>query len=119
MGRKHCGKKRNCLLQAISPFPTVFSKDLYSKQVTNLGLFGKELNVTKYKVQNIIGKGEMLVTRIVTNLSKFKAFEDDNFNVAEMAKFVFDRVEKNAGKGENAGYQHFLLFPQCFPKASF
>ena len=26
MGRKHCGKRRNCSLQAISPFPTVFSK---------------------------------------------------------------------------------------------
>ena len=23
------------------------------------------------------------------------------------------------GKGENAGYQHFLLFPQCFQKLSF
>ena len=23
------------------------------------------------------------------------------------------------GKEENAGYQHFLLFPQCFQKASF
>ena len=23
------------------------------------------------------------------------------------------------GKGENAGYQHFLLFPQCFEKAPF
>ena len=23
------------------------------------------------------------------------------------------------GKGENSGYQHFLLFPQCFEKASF
>ena len=23
-GRKHCGKRRNCLFQAISPFPTVF-----------------------------------------------------------------------------------------------
>ena len=22
------------------------------------------------------------------------------------------------GKGENAGYQHFLLFSQCFPKLS-
>ena len=29
--------------------------------------------------------------------------------------FVFDRVEKILrGKGENAGYQHFVLFPQCF-----
>ena len=33
--------------------------------------------------------------------------------------FVLDRVENIVGKGENAGYQHFLLFPQCFQKASF
>ena len=32
---------------------------------------------------------------------------------------VFDRVENIVGKGENAGYQHFLLFPQCFGKATF
>ena len=25
---------------------------------------------------------------------------------------------ENMGKGENAGDQHFLLFPQCFQKAS-
>ena len=30
-GTKHCGKRRNCLLWAISPFPTVFSKDLAEK----------------------------------------------------------------------------------------
>ena len=35
-----------------------------------------------------------------------------------MAIFVFNRQENVVGKGENAGYQHFLLFPQCFPKAS-
>ena len=32
---------------------------------------------------------------------------------------VFDRVVNIVGKGENAGYQHFLLLPQCFEKASF
>ena len=31
---------------------------------------------------------------------------------------VFDRVENIVGRGENAKYQHFLLFPQCFEKAS-
>ena len=36
-----------------------------------------------------------------------------------MIIYVFDRVENIAGKEENAGYQHFLLFPQCFEKASF
>ena len=34
-------------------------------------------------------------------------------------KIVFERVENIVGKGENAGYQHILLFPQCFQKASF
>ena len=29
MGRKHCGKRRNCSLRAISPIPTVFSKGLF------------------------------------------------------------------------------------------
>ena len=36
-----------------------------------------------------------------------------------MLTFVFDRTENIVGKGENAGYQHFRLFPQCFQKASF
>ena len=52
-------------------------------------------------------------------LTKFKAFADDNSNVAKMVIFVCDRVENIVGKGENAGYQHFLLFPQCLQKASF
>ena len=34
-----------------------------------------------------------------------------------MIIFVFDRVENIVEKEENAGYQPFLLFPQCFEKA--
>ena len=26
LSKTHCGKRRNCSLQAISPFPTLFSK---------------------------------------------------------------------------------------------
>ena len=48
--------------------------------------------------------------------SKLKAFADDKLNAAVMMISVFDRVENTVGKGEHAGYQHFLLFPQCFPK---
>ena len=40
-GRKHCGKMRNCLSQAISPFPTVFSKDLYFRQIKTRACLGK------------------------------------------------------------------------------
>ena len=47
-------------------------------------------------------------------MTKLKAFADNKLNVATMAISLFDRVENTVGKGENAGYQHFLLFPQCF-----
>ena len=29
---------------------------------------------------------------------------------------LFDGTENTVGKGENAAYKHFLLFPQRFPK---
>ena len=34
-------------------------------------------------------------------------------------QFVLGSVENIMGKGENAGYQHFLLFLHCFQKPSF
>ena len=40
-------------------------------------------------------------------------------NVAQMTISFSDRVENIVANGENAGYQHFLLFPQCFQKAPF
>ena len=43
MCRKHCGKRRNCSLRAISPFPTVFSKDLYCRHVKTRACLGKGL----------------------------------------------------------------------------
>ena len=46
-------------------------------------------------------------------------FADNKINVAQMLGSVFDRIENIVGKGENAGYQNFLLYPQCFQKASF
>ena len=48
-----------------------------------------------------------------------KPFADNKINVTERLKFVFGRVKNVVGKGENAGDQHFRLFPQCFEKASF
>ena len=51
--------------------------------------------------------------------SKLKAFAHDKLNLAEKLKFVLGRAENIVGKGENAGYQHFLLFSECFTKVSF
>ena len=40
-------------------------------------------------------------------------------NIAKMTISLFDRVENMmAREGQNAGIQHFLLFPKCFPKPS-
>ena len=50
-------------------------------------------------------------------MTKLQAFADDKFNVAQITISVSDREENIVGKGENAGYQHFLLFPHCFQKA--
>ena len=55
----------------------------------------------------------------VLEMFKFKASADEKFNVAKLAEIVSGRVESNVEIVENAGYQHFLLFPHCFQKASF
>ena len=45
-----------------------------------------------------------------------KTFAEKYFNVAQMMISVFQRVENTVEKAEHAGYQYFLLFPQCFQK---
>ena len=49
---------------------------------------------------------------------KFSAIADDKINGTQKLKFVSGRVGNIFRKGENAGYQHFLLFPKCFQKPS-
>ena len=43
-----------------------------------------------------------------------KNFIDNIINLIANFTFIFQRIQNIAGKGENAGYQHFLPFPQCF-----
>ena len=50
--------------------------------------------------------------------SKLKAFADDKISMTQKLNFVSERAENIMAKGENARYQHFLLFPQCFQKLS-
>ena len=52
----------------------------------------------------------------ILDVTKLKAFADDKLNVAKMMIYLLKWVENTVGKGENAGYMHFLLFPQCFQK---
>ena len=55
----------------------------------------------------------------ILDWSKLKQFADNNFKFDENSKKFSKRVENTVGKGEIACYEQFLLFPQCFQKASF
>ena len=84
MGRKHCEKRRNCSLRAISPsFSHSVFKWLVSKGRQKVSLCGNELT-------------------LYHTIPTFNDPEGDGF---------FDNI---VGKAENAGNQHFLIFPQCF-----
>ena len=52
----------------------------------------------------------------ILDWSKLKAFADDKINVTEKLKFVLKRVENILGKGENAGYRHFLFSNYVFKR---
>ena len=54
----------------------------------------------------------------ILDMTKSKAFADDQLYVAKMTISLFNSIQNNVGKGEIAGYPHFLLFPWCFPKLS-
>ena len=56
-------------------------------------------------------------TLTLYQMAKFKLVQIESVcrrqsNVTENLKFDFGRVETIGGKGENAGNQRFLLFPQ-------
>ena len=48
------------------------------------------------------------------DLFKLKAFTDKELDVAKAIIVVCENVENLVRKDENAGYQHFLLFPHGF-----
>ena len=55
----------------------------------------------------------------ILDVSKLKASADEKTNVTEKLRFALGKVENIVGKREKAGHQHFLLFSQCFQKATF
>ena len=51
--------------------------------------------------------------------SKLKEIADDKINVTGNLKFVLGKAENIVGKGENAGYQHFLFSYNVFKRFLF
>ena len=110
-----------------NPFPTLFS--IPSKTEVIIWTVNDLLSATFHfsLSHNVV---VMLLRRIQYNhhlsldysiginpLSKLKAFADNKLNVPRKIKFAFNKVENEVGKGDNAGYQHFLLFPQALQKS--
>ena len=111
-GRKHCGKRRNCSLQAISPFSTVFSKRLVLQTLENQGLERVKATLNYYVSFGTVARAPIKVflefrcsaqwssqatgwiphsvsySLTLYQMTKFwtklKAFADDKKNVAEM-----------------------------------
>ena len=119
---KNCGKWRNCLLRAISPFLAVLSKELYCRHVKNQGLFGNGLNNSNKKYLPFQNHEETKTLKKsfnpfpknkILNWIKLKAFADDKLNFAKMTISLFDRVENTVGKGEIMLVTSVLSFSHC------
>ena len=68
----------------------------------------------------MVGEYRPLTHYQMTNFRLFQTeFADDNFKFDENGRKLSKQVENTEGKGEIARYEQFLLFPQCFQKASF
>ena len=93
MGRKHFAKRGKCWLPAFSPFSRMVSKGFFFRVV---------------KCQDFVVKS---LQKFYCS-SKLKALADDKVNVAQVSDtYLREQTENIMGKGENAGYQHFFLFP--------
>ena len=65
----------------------------------------------------ILSSGTELILYQTTKFwtgQKLTVFADENSNENQKLEFSFGRVENLVGKGEYAGYQHFLIFSSRF-----
>ena len=97
------GKGENAGNQHFLLFPNVFSTASVLSVVKNQDCAVNSLPFTK---------------RQTLDRTKLKPFAEEKLNIINIIISLLHTVENTVGKGENAGYQHFLLFPQCFPKPS-
>ena len=84
----------------------MFSKDLYCRHVKTRAHLGKD---QKPIISMWLDGMDYRLT--IVDWSNLKASADDKINVTQKLKFLLGKINNIMGKGENAGYQHFLLFP--------
>ena len=98
--------------EKLKSIQTLYEKE---KKVYFSGLF--KVGCVWYRVNK--KKSTKLLLTLYQRTNFYTGLNLQTPKVTEKLKFVFGRVENIVGKGENAGYQHFLVFPQCFLKVSF
>ena len=101
MGRKRCGKSRNCSLRAISAFSTVFSKDLYCRHV---------------KTRAYLGKGSLFTKLPNCSFVQIESICRLEFQGINMIEFALEREGNIVGKRRYHDHPHFLLYSQCLQK---
>ena len=102
IGRKHCGKRRNCFYKGFLLFPQFFQK-AFSPDPSK--------HVIVWEWVNPLPNNKCYL-----DSSKLKKFANDNFIFDENGRKLLKRVENSVGIGETARYEQFLLFLQCFKK---
>ena len=113
MGRKHCGKRRNCSLQAISLFPTVFSKFCFPGRQT-VSLCGNGLNTCQIFLLLSEHYPGLCMHPESWHQEQLPATKIVKCHKPFTSKQYFRLVETF---WENV-YQYFPLYPKCFQKAS-
>ena len=84
------------------------------QRVLFLPCFQRALYPGSSKVKIVSKRVNSLLNDKIHDWSKLIAPADNKIKATEKSKLVSQRVENIVRKGENAGHQHFLLFPQCF-----
>ena len=96
-----------------------FSLSVFTRPVLqtceNQGLFGKRVNkASPFTKQSYVLT--LYHTIKILDHSKLKALAADTINSNKNLRLVSGRVENALGKGDNAGYRHFLFFSKCYQK---
>ena len=107
MGRKHCGKRRNFALQAISLFPAVFSKYMLCRRVKTRACLGKGKELIKKLLLRIVDFSNVVILQTtklgVTKSAEWKALR-------KIGKML---VTNNFSFSHNFFF-HFTDIPQIF-----